>query len=116
METKTTSMENMKIINCTPHDIVIIKTNGEKLILQKSSNPARCESSREVVGHINGIPINVTKFGKTYNLPDPQPNTVFIVSRIVAESNRHRSDLFIVDETVRDENGVIIGCKSLARV
>ena len=50
-----------------------------------------------------------------YDLPSPQPDTIYIVSRLVAEATR-REDLYIVDDAVRDENGRIIGCRALASV
>ncbi|MFC0903824.1 hypothetical protein ACFHWD_03850 [Clostridium sp. MT-14] len=62
------------------------------------------------------IPINRTVFGDIENLPEPQPDTIFVVSSIVAQAAQNRDDLFIPDDTVRDENGRIIGCRALARI
>jgi len=106
----------VKIINLTPHPIIIIKENGEKIILEKCNNPARCDSFRVKVCEINGISVNKVCFGQIYNLPEKRENTIYIVSRIIAEAAKDRDDLYIVDETIRDENGNIIGCKSLAKI
>ena len=42
--------------------------------------------------------------------------THYIVSRIVAEIMRNRKDLILANETVRDDKGQIIGCKSFSRL
>lgn len=63
------------------------------------------------------IKVNSTSFGEVEGLPEPQEGTIFIVSALVAQALRGvRDDLVIPDDTVRDEQGRIIGCKSFARV
>ena len=106
----------MTIMNCTPHAINIIDSEGKEILtLEPSGICPRCSVERKKVGDINGIPINKSVFGDVYDLPSPQPDTIYIVSRLVAEATR-REDLYIVDDAVRDENGRIIGCRALASV
>ena len=106
----------MTIVNCTPHPINIMDSEGKEILtLEPSGICPRCSVERKKVGDINGIPINKSAFGDVYDLPSPQPDTIYIVSRVVAEAAR-REDLYIVDDAVRDENGRIIGCRSLASV
>lgn len=106
----------MTIMNCTPHAINIMDSEGKEILtLEPSGICPRCSVERKKVGDINGIPINKSVFGDVYDLPSPQPDTIYIVSRMVAEAAR-REDLYIVDDAVRDENGRIIGCRSLASV
>ena len=63
------------------------------------------------------IKINSTSFGEVDGLPEPQEGTIFIVSALVAQALKGvRNDLVIPDDTVRDEQGRIIGCRALARV
>ena len=106
----------MTIVNCTPHAINIMDSEGKEILtLEPSGICPRCSVERKKVGNINGIPINKSVFGDVYDLPSPQPDTIYIVSRVVAEAAR-REDLYIVDDAVRDENGRIIGCRALASV
>ncbi len=105
----------MKLVNLTPHAINIV--NGDALkTIEPSGKVARVSMSREVVDHINGVQVRRAVTGKPTGLPDPVRGTMLIVSRVVAEACRHRHDLVMPDETVRDDRGRIIGCKALATV
>jgi len=108
-------MNNINIINLTPHEVNIITDNGN-ISIPASGTIARCKTEREVTGTINGIPVTRTKFGEVENLPEPKENTIFIVSSLVAQAVPHRNDVFIPDDSVRDEQGRIIGCRSLGRI
>lgn len=99
------------IVNLTPHEIVL------RGITLTSAGVARCETSSIKIGEVNGIAINRRSFGEVYGLPEPEADTYYIVSSIVAQAVRGlRNDCLVVDETIRDEAGRIVGCKSLARV
>ena len=103
-----------KIINCTPHEINIIREDGN-INIKPQEKPARVSTKRVVTGNINGITVNNVCFGEVENLPEEKEDTIIIVSRIVAEAvKRYRDDVVVVDETVRDEKGRVIGCKSFA--
>lgn len=105
-------MNNVKIINLTPHSITIVMENGN-VVIPPSGVVARRETKTEVIGTINGIPVTRTKLGPITGLPETVSNdTIYIVSRIIAESSG-RNDLYIPDQSVRDNEGNIIGCKSL---
>lgn len=102
------------LVNLTPHAISII---GEtKITVPPSGIVARCFVRREKVGEVGSIPINRTVFGNIEGLPDPRPSTYYIVSAIVAQACPDRHDLLIPDDTIRDDQGRIIGCRALARV
>lgn len=64
---------------------------------------------------INGVSITESTFGETTDLPERQEGVYLIVSRMILEANKDRSDLLVPNELVRDEAGNIIGCRSLAR-
>lgn len=82
-----------------------------------SEGLARCETSSEKIGEVNGIAINRRRMGEVYGLPDKEDGVYLIVSAIVAQKlSGLRDDVLVVDETIRDENGRIIGAKSLARI
>lgn len=104
-----------KIINLTPHVITIY--GGEKrLVLKPYGIVPRVEKfiEREVI--VDGIQVNHVFYGKPEGLPEPKANTIYIVSAITAKAAPGRKDLYIVDDTIRDESGRIIGCRALAQV
>ena len=102
----------MNIINCTPHSINIV--NGPTI--PPSGIIARVTATTVTIGDVDGIPVTATVFGQVENLPEPEDGTIFIVSSLVAQRCRDRYDVFIPNESVRDENGRIIGCRSLGRI
>ena len=65
---------------------------------------------------IEDIPVTTTEFGEVEGLPDPKPGVVYIVSSLVAQRVPERRDVFIPNESVRDSQGRIIGCKSLGHI
>lgn len=105
----------MKIANLTPHSITFVKESGN-LVIEPSGTIARVSTSTQVIGEIDGVPITETVFGEIENLPEPQEDTVFLVSSLVAQRCKERSDVFIPNESVRDSEGRIIGCRSLGRI
>lgn len=105
----------MRIINLTPHTINLYR--GEEMIMAiPSSGVARVNSTSQVIGEINGFPIRRNVYGEITDLPDPEAGTIYVVSALVAQAAKDRKDLLIVDDTVRNENGQIIGCRGFARV
>ena len=101
----------MKITNLTPHEITLC---GKKL---PSSGVARVAQTTKQVDQINGIPINKVSFGQVNGLPEAKKDTIYIVSKIVAEAVKgQRNDIYIVDKTIRNEQGQIVGCEALAKV
>lgn len=111
-----------QLINLTPHAIHLVDNAGNPVLtVEASGTVARCASTREQLGnmlHTSGtwVPITHTGFGAVDGLPGPQEGIHYIVSSLVAQATRDRSDLLIPDDTVRDSEGRIIGCRALARV
>jgi membrane protease subunit (stomatin/prohibitin family) len=105
------------IINLTPHNITLIDNNNNIVDVFQSAGLARVDSNTCQVSTVNGIPVNTVKFGNVTGLPDPQDDTFFVVSRIVADAVKGtRNDILIVDKTVRNDAGQIIGCQAFAVV
>jgi hypothetical protein len=122
----------MTIVNLTPHPLVITRDcpvcdglspcgqcsgTGRYTETIESSGIARCATTEEVVGEVNGIPVVRTTFGAVEGLPeaDPQPR-VFVVSSITAQAVPHRKDVFVPARPIRDQQGRIIACMALGRV
>ena len=97
-----------KIINLTPHDIVI--TDGPTF--PPSGTVARVSVQQVDVGDINGIPVKTQTFGDIVGLPAPQDGTVFIVSAIVLAAAKAvgRTDVVAPDTSnaVRNDQGHIV--------
>ena len=112
----------MKIVNLTPHPLNLMPQGpeGPVVTIPPSGQVARCATSRVQVDTITvdgvAVPVNRAQFGEVSGLPDPQPDTIFVVSALVAQAVPNRADVFIVDDAVRDEQGRIIGAKALAHV
>lgn len=106
------------IINLTPHEVVIVNSDNKEVIRKfpASGNLARVNTSTKIVGNLDGIPITETQFSEVYGLPEAEAGTYYIVSLAVAQREEYRPDLLVPNGSVRDEQGRIIGCTSLARV
>jgi hypothetical protein len=104
------------IINKTPHAVNILDANNDILTtFAKSDNPIRLSVVTVDDIPIGIIPISKTEFGKVENLDEFKENVYYIVSQLVKSALPNRTDLLVPSQVVRDENGNIIGCKSLGR-
>lgn len=110
----------MKIINLTPHSINFLGAENRVILSVPSSGVARAAQRRESIGtvDVDGVTLPVTRsvFGAVEGLPAPEAGTIYVVSAITAQAVPEREDVFIVDDSVRDENGRIIGVRGLAHV
>ena len=112
----------MKIMNLTPHDLNLMPTGPDGPVVPKhrSAIVARCTVDRVQVTNVTvdgiSVPVNQTRFGEVFALPDPQPDTIFVVSALVAQAVPERQDVFIVEDAIRDAQGRIIGARALAHV
>jgi hypothetical protein len=112
-------IKNLKIKNLSPHPIVLLGVE-----IPPSGVVARCEEKVEEIDRFEWdgktIPVIKKTLGEVVNLPEPEEDTIFIVSLLVAEAVKKqfpdRKDIFVVGETVRDSSGKIIGAISLAKV
>jgi hypothetical protein len=115
----------MEIVNLTPHAIVIYKTENtseQQTILLPSGIVARCVETTHPCGELELdenfiVPIIRKSFGAIQGLPEPRTNTFYIVSSLVAQAAwaLGRADVLCPGDIVRNENGQVIGCKSLCR-
>jgi hypothetical protein len=105
-----------KIVNLTPHPVNIYNEEESKMIASfPSSGEARCAKRLKRLGMLaNLIPIARTEFRDVCGLPPKTEGTYYIVSRYVFNACPDRGDLLMPDMLVRDENGLVIGCKVLS--
>ena len=109
----------MQLVNLTPHKITIIGSDGETLCeIAPSGTIARAASVIVNDGTVDGVPVVRTSYGLVEGLPAPIDGTKYIVSSLTAtaarRSGRTTEDLLIPGRTVRDEEGVILGCQALS--
>lgn len=105
----------MTILNCTPHSLCFVNDAGEVIrTVEPSGILPRVSSAITVVGNIDGIPDEVTSYGEVVGLPEKQDDTILVVSAMVAARLPDRSDIRIPGRQVRDDQGRIIGCRSLS--
>ncbi|GIV35431.1 MAG: hypothetical protein KatS3mg031_2966 [Chitinophagales bacterium] len=106
---------NVKIINLTPHPLRIF-SGGKIIDLLPSGEVARCKEITHNIGVVSydgaEIPIVRKKFSEVSNLPEKEEGTIYVTSSIVAQAAM-REDVVSPGDSIRDENGYIIGCKSL---
>ena len=107
----------MDIVNLTPHAVHIMDADNNVIrTIEPSKKVARLKTTTVITGCIDDIPITETVFGEVENLPQPKEDTVYIVSALIAQAAINRRDIFIPNESVRDNKGRIIGCRSLGRI
>lgn len=109
----------MRLVNLTPHPVVIVGLSGERIEIAPEPEPARLEEFEEERPSIlvDGAPVRaVAKWmGELEGLPEPQPGTLYIVSMLAAqrawEMGRH--DVVAPTGFIR-ENGVPVAATALA--
>jgi len=111
----------MKLVNLTAHPINIWMKDNSVITIPKANNGnvVRIAHKQITMAQYDGIPVmQTTYYDADCNLPATKPDTVYIVSSIVAMSNPFRHDLVSPnthpDQVVRDQRtGKIIGVRSL---
>ena len=114
-------METTQLVNLTPHTINLVAEDGTQLLSLESQGVARVASTTEVVGHLQvggvAVPQTHTTFGEVEGLPEQTPGVGYVVSNMIisalAQQGVRRNDLFTPGLQVRDEQGRVIGCRSL---
>lgn len=104
----------MKIVNCTPHEINIVKEDGTILTIEASGIVPRCTQTEAHVASVDGIAVTKQVFGEVINLPEAQPETFLVVSRLVASAAKGLYDLLVPDPMVRGQDGRPCGCRGLS--
>ena len=118
------------IVNCTPHAVNLLRErDGEwdtLMVLEPSGLSVRVVTDVENVGSVTCDEqefdvrkrvfgdVTVTDSNGEEATLETEDGTFYVVSRIAAEAMPGRSDLLLVDGTVRGDSGQIIGCTGFA--
>jgi hypothetical protein len=110
------------LVNLTPHPIAIYRDrtaeDGPEEVIPPSGTVVRIATidlGTNLSKH-SGQSYELVEYGHAHDLPQPQPNTDYIVSLVVALAVRGRDDLLAPYLEVRNEQGTMIGCRFLQRV
>lgn len=123
------------VINCTPHDVAIYNPadcymyNGSLYIREgdegypdplrvypAAKEPARMHFVQRDPGTADGILVYCwASYGIT-GLPEPKPDTYYIVSKILAQACPERKDLIFPGTLVYDAEDNVVGCIDFSRV
>lgn len=97
----------LKLVNLCNHPITIRDFNGKFWDIPpvNEKEPARVISDYQPIIYFGSIAVYRRLVYSTECLPPPTEGTIYIVSRIVAEANRHRKDLLIPGAQGYDANG-----------
>lgn len=98
----------MKYLNLTAHSIYEITTGTT---IPVSGRVARVKSSTVLYTQHARIPIYATEFGEIEGLPEPEADTIYIVSGLALNAvPKYRKDVVAPGNLQRDEFGQPMGC------
>ena len=109
----------MRFVNLTPHEIVVEPLDGPAVRLPATRPAARVA---EVImdSSLHKTPDGVVEvhqieLREVEHLPDPAPDTMYVVSSMVAAAQPGRKDLVSPYGEVRHASGRVRACRGLAR-
>ena len=109
----------MGLVNLTPHDVVVYDDGGDVVLtIPASGQIARCAETTTRVGVVGGVPVVRKDYGAIVGLPaEVEGGDGYIVSALVSAAGAKlgRRDLYSPSDLVRDDQGRVVGCKSLAQ-
>lgn len=117
----TNDAPRARLVNLTPHDLVVFAGDREILRIPTSQDVLRLEELQTAVsptliqGHLVEI-VTIEYGAPDTSLPASEPAVFYVVSRIAANALRARRDVLFPLDDVRDERGAIIGCRRFAQL
>lgn len=115
-------MENIKLVNKTPHPVTLVLEDGARISLEPVLPTPRVSSSSvktasytitdgEGTEHV--ITREAPTFGEIVDLPEPEEGVIYVVSMLVAARAANRIDLVSPGRQIRNDAGQVIGCAGL---
>lgn len=107
----------MKLVNLTGHTVTLLG-NGDPKEFHPSGTLVRLREKEISHTILEGIKIKTIEYENQdmRSWPSPSPDTLYIVSYMIARSAPERDDLVFPFDLVRKPGGVIIGCRSFAKI
>jgi hypothetical protein len=113
----------MKLVNLTPHTIVLRAQDGAETSVEPAGALARVHASPGELGQVDGIAVPVAAadtYGPVEGLPEPTTGVVYLVSALVGARVRDRADVLVPgtgpgDGAVRNDRGHIVAVTRLKR-
>ena len=109
----------MRIRNLTPHPVTLILEGGETVELP-SEGAVRVKMEQEKIDEISlpqgSLPILRERPTVVEGLPEPEEGVLLLVSRVAAAAISNREDIVVPAEYVREDSGLIVGIKAVAKV
>jgi hypothetical protein len=115
---RNTQQDAIRLVNLTPHRLVVIAGIDATTPRAPDGPSARIEELRGAPAILNTdlgpLPVvPVTYADRIVNLPDPALGVRYVVSRVTAIAAATRDDVLFPLDEVRDADGAIVGCRSL---
>lgn len=104
----------LNIVNLTPHELNLRAANGIMVNVLRSGTVARVSEQRDALPTVAGLSVTRPAYGAVEGLPEPQPDTIYVVSALVLARCAGRNDVFAPGAAIRDDNGKIIGADGLS--
>lgn len=112
-----------KLINATPHALIILREGDDPIHLPPSGLVLRVATTRGPADPINledgtQVPCTSVYYGEVEGFAYPEEGQIVIVSSMVLDALKSRgqaSKFAAPGELVRDEFGVVVGCRGLTR-
>lgn len=106
---------SVKIINATPHPLVIQSAKGELVTLPVSGIVPRVSTTEALTEVVAGFEVYETSFGEVVGLPDEVAGVFYIVGAMVRSALPQRRDLLIPRKQQRDPEGKVTHALGLTR-
>ena len=104
--------EGTRIVNFTGYNILALRKDGVEITFPADPISVRVTSKDRNIGDVSGVPLIAREYSGEHRLPEPQENTYFIVTKIVAQTAQakglKRTDL-IYPDTKRNKDGSVSG-------
>ena len=112
---------NTTFVNLTGHEIMLLDDDGNEILYLSYDFYTQAEAQLDYIPqgtkttrtrHYNDnyvevdvqVPIVHAVYSRIKGLPDPQPNTLYIVPRHIAQAVNRHDVLYVTGETVRHFN------------
>ena len=108
--------EEKKLLNCTPHPVLIKDRNGHWHYLSPSGITPRVDMKSVEVDDLGPFSVVEKRKRKVRGLPPVEEGVYLIVSTFVASVAHNRKDLVVPDNVKRGGDGQPLYAERLARL